>query len=286
LYEAGVDVLIINGAALALLYYPDYSIQPRDQFDILVRPHQAAQTIKELQTLGWIPVPDLPERELERHISTRWSHLFRNEDGYRIRLYWRSLEDGFQTNADDDVWKDAVTAELNGSKIYTLNTADQLFHLSVNGSLSGLAPLVLRVIDAMMVLKMVSFEINWNRVLQRANKTHLLLPLMGTLRYLHEELGVPLPTSVLPGIQDEPGYKKEQIEYRLRNSRVWLLSRSSELWFNYSRLKGNMNWLAKLAYFPTFLQETWQLRYVSYVPLYAVSKALRGSRYGLGWIRD
>jgi len=286
LYDAGVDVLIINGAALALFYYRDYCLQPKAQFDILVRPHQVTQAIKQLQSLGWIPVPDLPKRAVERHITTSPSHLFRDQDGFMIRLYWRSLEEGFQTNTDDDFWKDAVTAELNGTKIYTLNTADQLFQLSVHGSLSGLAPLFLRATDAMMVLKAVRFEINWNRVLQQAKKAHLLLPLMGTLQYLHEKLDVPLPTSVLRSIRDAPGYKREKFECRLRNSQIWLISRSSEFWFNYSRLKGNMNWWAKLAHFPTFLQETWKLRHVLHVPLYAVSKALRGSGYGLGWIRD
>jgi hypothetical protein len=282
LYDAGVDVLIINGAALALFYYRDYCLQPKAQFDILVRPHQATQTIKQLQALGWMSVSDLSRREVEKYITTSCSHLFRDQAGHRIRLYWRPLEEGFQTNEDDDFWKDAVAAELNGSKIYTFNTADLLFHLSVHGSLSGLAPLFLRVIDAMMVLKAVRFEIKWDRVIQQATKTHLLLPLMDTLRYLHEKLDVPFPTSVLRSIRDAPGYKWEKFECRVRNSRIWLLSRSSEFWFNYSRLKGNMNWWTKLAHFPIFLQETWQLRHVLHVPLYVFSKALRGSGYGLG----
>ena len=75
LCETDIDVLIINGAALALLFYPDYYLQPKGQFDILVRPHQAIQAMKQLNALGWMPAPDLPERELKKYHHTLQSSL-------------------------------------------------------------------------------------------------------------------------------------------------------------------------------------------------------------------
>ena len=52
-HNAGIQTMIIKGAALTLLYYRDYGLRPMKDFDVLIHTKQATAAINLLKKLGW-----------------------------------------------------------------------------------------------------------------------------------------------------------------------------------------------------------------------------------------
>ena len=84
LSEAGIDVLIFSGAALALRYYPDYVLSPATELTLLVRPAQALAALTQLQALGWTPVSSLPQIPIDAYIQPSLSIAFRIQLGIKF----------------------------------------------------------------------------------------------------------------------------------------------------------------------------------------------------------
>lgn len=276
LIEAHIKILVIGGATLALQYYPDYQLQPEGEFAALVHPNQAVRAIEILRRLGWVSVPDLPGQEMEKWIAkTAYCQLFQNAGKNRIRLYWHLLPESRQTCADNDYWYWAVPAMIRDVPIYTLHPDEQLLQFCVQEDFPCLSQLFSRSADAMMLLNAASSEINWTRVIKQAEKRYLLLPLADTLSYLQAKLDPPLPPTILHTIRGMLSYRKELIEYNLKNSRSEALSKFSQLWFNHLRSGCSTGCLTEISGFPVFLQQRWKLNHVWHVPLYAFFKIMR-----------
>ena len=62
-HGAGIETLILKGAALALLYYEDCGVRPMEDVDVLIPTKKAASAVKLLKRLGWIAEskPSVPE---------------------------------------------------------------------------------------------------------------------------------------------------------------------------------------------------------------------------------
>jgi len=52
-HRAGIQTILLKGAALILLHYKDPGLRPMVDFDILVPAGKAAAAIKVLTELGW-----------------------------------------------------------------------------------------------------------------------------------------------------------------------------------------------------------------------------------------
>lgn len=273
LHNAGIETLILYDAALTVLYNWDYGLRNMIGFSVLVHPQQAITAIKHLRWLNWRPLSRLPDTLTETHIFAGHVYRFQNAIGQMIYLHWYALPAYYQVNADNDFWYGAVAAEMHDVPTYILNPTDQLLQVCVQGAPLHIAPLFLRAADAKMVLNKAQSEIDWDRLITQAQKRRLLLPLTDTLTYLQDKLDTPLPPVVLPHIQVLPTSKYEQIEYKFKTSRLTLLNRFFELWFNYSRRTNERSLFRNIVGFPRYLQQFWFLEHLWQVPLQAISAA-------------
>lgn len=278
LTEAGIEVMILYGAALAVRFYPDCGLHPLADFAILVRPEQAVPAIKRLQGLGWMPVPRLPGALAATYIAAGYAHVFQDAGGNRIRLHWHLLPECCQAGADDDCWQGAVATNLHGIATCALDPTHQLLQVCAQRAPRHTVPLFLRVSDAILVLNAARAEIDWDRLATQVQKRCLLLPVMGTLDYLQGKLGAPVPPAVLQSLETLPTHKWERAEYKLKTSWVTVWSRFFELWFNYWRNRSARRLPRKVMGFPKFLQHFWRLKHLWQVPLRAASAALQQLR--------
>lgn len=229
LQEAGIDVLVLKGAALSLLNYRDLGLRLMADIDLLV-PRDSA--LPAIATMRRILAPtglalDSDERVLVHH-SSSWVDEGDNE----VDLHWYSL---WQSSPDDDFWEAAVPIEVDGVASLALAPTDQLLHVCAHGA-SWHPELALRwVLDAVTVIR--SGEIDWDRLVSQARRRELTITVADALGYLRSGFGVEIPEEVLTELRESPTSLTSRIARRGLTRRPTMVSVLGTHWDRYRRIR-------------------------------------------------
>lgn len=258
LNEAGIETLLLKGAALAVLHYNDVGLRPMVDLDVLVPTHKADDSIEVLLKLGWQP-----------GFKAAHSQAFRsNTSGVEIDLHWHALIELSGENSDEELWNGAVKAEFNNVEVFALNPTDTLFHVCVHGMKWEGVPTFRWVADAYMVLNSGE-TIDWAHLVWHAKKHKLTLPLREALIYLKELLDVSIPANVLSQLRNERISLSEKLYYSSRTAVHSERNPLLTLWAYYSEYKHfakSHGGATGIIGFPEFLKHLWGLNDVWQVP--------------------
>jgi len=114
--DAGIEVIVLKGAALAQTVYADIGLRPMNDLDLLVRPEFLRKAVKVLQGLGFAPL---------MYNYARY-HVFFRQENIALELHW-TLLDGVQHH---ELWSQAVSLPPWTNGILTLNTQMHLLYLA------------------------------------------------------------------------------------------------------------------------------------------------------------
>jgi Uncharacterised nucleotidyltransferase len=210
--RAGIETIVLKGAALIAKYYGDVGVRPMSDLDLLVRTQAAERAIALLAGLGWKPRLGLhPERIRRRHAMP-----FVLSNGAELDLHWHALIDCCAPDADDDFWQGAVTVKLRDIELHVLGSTDQLFHACAHGVRWERVPPLRWVADAAAILDSAAAEIGWDRLVRSAERRRLALPLSEALQYLRNFLSGTIPVEVIERLRCLPVSRIDRLEYRLR----------------------------------------------------------------------
>ena len=158
---AGIDVLLLKGAALFCLVYPDPSLRPMRDLDLLTRPEQARQLHSLLQELGFHPDQGNELPSLHHLPSLRkpaGDLLVSVEVHYNLfDATWRAHPPRIHE------WIDrARPFDFNGQAARTLGLEDMLWHIyqhAINGSLR-----LVSLADLVSASEYFAEQIDWGMV--------------------------------------------------------------------------------------------------------------------------
>jgi hypothetical protein len=270
-HHAGIDTMVLKGAALTLLCYKDYGLRPMNDFDVLVHTRDVHSAIGVLQELGWNPLKFTPDDE---YISFSYSHGFADKTGREFDLHWHIFSQCRTPDADDDFWEAATFTDFHGVPAYILSPTDQLLHICVHGARWNETPPFRWVADAIMLLNNVPNNIDWNRLTLQADKRHLITPLLETLHYLRDTFKSPVSPELIKNLQAIRVPYPERMEYRIAIKPLTQWTAALDLWFQHSRLSGHTSLSLRIARFPKFLQKIWGIP-LWRLPFYGLSKIIR-----------
>lgn len=265
---AGIETMVLKGAALTMLHYRDYGLRPMNDFDVLVCPDQALPAVNLLQGLGWIPIDFIPTAE---YISVSYSHGFKDKNGQEFDLHWHLLSQCRERDSDNDFWEEAAETRFHDVPTRVLNATDQLLHTCIHGARWNYTPPFRWVADAVTILNTAQPQIDWNRLIAQARKRRLVLPLRETLDYLRTVVNAPIPSEIWESIRDLPVPKIEQLEYMVNISPPTRWNAMLDLWCQHSRLAGDSMLLHRVVGFPSFLKHIWGMSLWK-IPLYGLFK--------------
>lgn len=271
--SAGVETMLLKGAALALSFYQDAGLRPMSDIDLLVRPEKARLAISLLHQAGWKSAYESPEVL----IPYRHAVEFSNDLGLRLDLHWRALWDGSQESGDRDFWDGAVPLEINNVPARILNPTDQLLHVCVHGAAWSNLPPLIWVADAAIILKRTQQEIDWDRLIAQVRKRRLMLPMAAALGYLQRFLGADaIPAEVLTTVRQMRASTSERVLYRLRTNPNRELRKFATLycWFRAWRL-ANDSRSNQAPNFFRHLQSFWGVQHLWQTPFYLVLESAR-----------
>lgn len=217
--DAGIDTLVLKGAALVTRAYPDPALRPMDDVDVLVPSAQAPAAIALLRQTGWTPATRSPEASLR----VNHAHGFEHGADHRLDLHWHVLWECCGDGADADFWRDAVAIEVAGVPTRALDPTSQLLHVCVHGARWSAAPGLHWAADAAMILRAWGAEIDWARLTAQARGRRVTLPMRDALTFLAEALALPIPAHVIADLGSAPVSMLERVDYavKLRPRGAW-----------------------------------------------------------------
>jgi hypothetical protein len=298
-HKEGIQIMLLKGTSLTLLYYKDCGLRPMIDFDMLVRTEEASDAIRLLTKLGWrstmtplkgfIKIGVLTklgwtpkERRLEdfskEYISVRHAHDFINPDKFTIDLHWHLLHGYNDVNADFDFWHAAVRTTVNEVPTLVLNPTDLLLHVCGHGVKWNYVPPIRWIADAITILNNTADEINWDRMISLAERHRLILPIKEALNYLRSVFQTPVPETVLKELRTFSISRTEYFEYRTRTRSPGILDGLLELhllYRFYSRQTGKANVFWKIVRFPKFLQHVFGMDRIWDLMLYVLFELIR-----------
>jgi len=267
-HAAGIETMILKGAALTLLYYQDHGLRPMSDFDVLVPTGKRGTAIGVLAQAGWNPIlyplGKLPDAVLD--VRHAWG--FENAHQRQFDLHWHVLQWCLYPNSDDDFWAGAIPVQVANVPTRALNHTDQLLHICVHGAEWNPLPPLRWVADAMMILNGSHSEVEWSRLISQAEQRRLILPLHHALTYLRDSFGAAIPSHVLTEMNKVRVSDVESKWYNSVTTRPTFLGHLPGYWYRHLfdlEVTGETNWVRKLVSFPRSLQriqgkkDLWQL---------------------------
>jgi hypothetical protein len=235
LHAAGIETLLLKGAALVLLHYRDLALRPMQDLDFLVPVPMAVKAEAVLQKLGWLS--DFRPSSVECFLSFKHGAQFQHPDDGNLDLHWHVLNRIYNSGGDDEFWEGRVPAELFGVSTAALNPADQLLHVCAHGAAYDAVPPLRWVADAVVILR--TSALDWDRCLFQARRCRLTLPLYETLRYLHyNSLTDQVPEMVLKDLHGRPVSRVERRVFESLNSLSTKQGPFLLAWFYYHSFAG------------------------------------------------
>jgi hypothetical protein len=191
--EAGIEVLVLKGAALGPLHYGDAGARPMDDCDLLVPTGRARNAIDVLLGAGWRAGREATSLPLDDVIAARHALAFDGPDEHMLDLHWYSL---WQSAPDDAFWRDSVPFTVGGHDVRALDPTDQLLHVCVHAGGPAAAPLRW-LADAAMVMR--SAAIDWERLVASARARRVTRVAEWALRAVRD-VGIDVPARAVEGL--------------------------------------------------------------------------------------
>ena len=271
--DAGIETMVLKGAALIQLYYRESGLRPMLDADVLVQTHQAERAMELLTRLQWKPRYTRPLMRIPIIHSTP----FEDSAGRQVDLHWHLFWECFNAS-DDDYWETAIPIQIGGVKTLALNPTDQLLHTCWHGARWNEVPPIRWVADALAVLGASAAEINWESLLQKAQRHRIVLPVKDSLEYLKHRFDAPVPDGVLTSLSAVRIPKMEHENYELVLNPMAPPTTSKilrMLYYDYRWLSSSTKSGFKPLVFAKHVQAKWSIDSLWHVPLYLSMRMVR-----------
>lgn len=163
LRAAGVDAMVLGGAAVGLLHYRELGARLMSDTSIAVRPTSVGRARRVLSAAGWDARP--------------------------------------VSSGDDDRWTASVPLEVADVRTCAPCPGDQLLRTCAHGAtLSSRRGSCRWVADALVIVESSPDGIDWQRLVERAIDQRVVPHLHLTLSYLRDTFSAPVPMSVVESL--------------------------------------------------------------------------------------
>lgn len=273
--DAGIETMVLKGAALIQLYYRESGLRPMLDADVLVHAHQAEQAMDVLARLQWQPLR-YPQPRMR--IPIVHSTPFEDNGRRQVDLHWHLFWECFNASDDDDYWKDSIPIQIGGVQTLALNPTNQLLHTCWHGARWNEVPPIRWVADAMSILAASSAEIDWPSLLKRAQRHRIILPVRDSLEYLKKTFDAPVPDTLLKSMSAVriSRIERENYEVTLNPMAPPTTARILRmLYYDYCWLSSSTSSRIKTLAFAKHLQAKWNIDSLWHVPLYMPMRMAR-----------
>ena len=207
---AGLTVMAMKGAPLALCYYDNPAARPMSDVDFVVPGTQVDTAAGILTELGYRPWRTI-DGDFRR---------FRHAVGFlapgqkEVDLHWHMLLDFCDDSADEVFWRTARPFRFLEQEILAPDASRLLLLTVIHGLRWNPEPPVRWIPDALMILRHASEPIDWAWMVSFATERRITFRLHAGLAYLAERLSGEVPPWVLTRLAGIRPTWRERLELR------------------------------------------------------------------------
>ena len=188
LRAAGVEVVVLKGVALALVYYETPALRPMVDVDILIHPRDIDVTMRTLDGAGWTPRAPLAQE----HVRRRREVDYRGPAGEKLDVHWHLhpafMRPGDGMADDEPFFARATPLMVGGIETAMLDPTDLFLHVLVHGASTGWRTHPLWVPDAVTLIERGP-ELDGDRFVDLVVEANIALPVVEALSYLDQCFG-------------------------------------------------------------------------------------------------
>lgn len=199
LAAAGIEVIVLKGAALAEMIYDNVAARPMSDLDLLIHPEDLLLTRQVLANLGYAPAG------IDMQVG--FTEEFRNEEIFYqqglldiyIDLHWRLISPVYyqRTFGTDWFWETSFSVKINQAPALILACEAQVLYLCAHLMLHHGGKSLLWLHDIAAVINFYQQKVDWKLVLRKAKEYNLVLSLQKTLVRVADDWNVSIPGEVL-----------------------------------------------------------------------------------------
>jgi len=213
--DAGIDVLVFKGIALALKYHDSSATRPIGDIDVLVRPGDVERADKLLFELGWKYLPGY-EPAIKRSLHAQ---SYVNSQRVGFDLHWFSLLESPRPGVDAEAWHRAEFFDWDGCVLKMMSPEDLLITGIVNG-VRGSGPIGLHWILDLTKILAKEPVILWPEFWDEAGKRGLRDTILDALRLVGELAPEVVPESLLASLlRLDPTFEQRYVESAIAEGR-------------------------------------------------------------------
>lgn len=219
LERAGIDTLLLKGAAFVADRRLDAGMRAMNDIDVLVPRASTRAAIDVLLAAGLVPVGGVPPWYVAEY-APRFvpSHGFRDALDHQLDLHWHVLHASCQPEADDDFWAAAAPIELLGVNTRALCPADELLLVILHGLRWNAIPTYRWVVDAALLCGGALGPVDYERLVEQARKRRVTVALRAGLDYLRRVVAAPVPERCVAALRARRPLVLERLELRAQTT--------------------------------------------------------------------
>jgi len=240
LQEGGVEVIPFRGMALAAQLYGELTVRQSSDIDLIIRQQDVLTVKRILSSAGYAPPSCLSPAQEAAFVRVACVYELWNRDRkVRLELHWKDSQHVALPLPDNFVWKGSQFTSFGGRQVRTLAQETLLLLLCAHGTKHCWQQL--RYVSDVAELVRLSRDIDWVRLLRKADELGARSMVMTGLGLSHQVLGAPVPDEVMrdirnnrqaqrivaecskvffDGCQTEPGYWRT-CQFNLRSFDKW-----------------------------------------------------------------
>ncbi|MFC1674574.1 nucleotidyltransferase family protein [Candidatus Omnitrophota bacterium] len=198
--QAGIKLILLKGIALAHTVYPNIALRPMDDIDILVRREDLPAANQVLISLGYLSPANYEDSLVSSPDSSINTLVYGGgrTATFFIHLHWHLINTtwplGRLVSAIDmqRIWSAALPLKIEGSNTWKLLPEHQLIYLCQHAFAHGFKRLIL-IYDIAQVLRTYQEQLDWDLVIQEAQRFNLSQILYCSLRLTSRLLDYDIP---------------------------------------------------------------------------------------------
>lgn len=268
LQEHAVGIYLLKGSALSLLCYHDPGLRPMDDIDILIDIDKVFPVMQLLEQEGWQAKSFASTKQITPgYLLLRHGHGFKKH--FAMDLHWHVLSECCDQDDDMDFKQRSIPLQFQGLQVHTLSYTDHLLHTIVHGIKWDPTPSIRWIADAIYIINSAKSDLDWQLLVNEAEKRRLILEVKTALEYLQKNFNV-VPDTILTHLEKLPVKKAEYREFafKARPKSRSLFITIQQVWYQHTRKTKHANLIYRIFTLPKFLQMLWGLDSVWKVPVH------------------
>lgn len=282
LHDAGIEALLLKGAALSQVIYSRSAVRPLGDLDVLVRPEQVRTALAALTRIGYSRCDVEPRAgdtlAYENEVLIQKPGLVPAD----VEIHWGLLDSPHYQRVLDMAWfwQTALPVRIGETDTLILGPEAQLLHLCAHLALHHAGEGLLWRHDIAEVIHAYADRFDWDLLLAQAQAFDLVLPVQGLLAEVAEQWRAPIPDAILQRLS---ALQPSPAEARVN---AWLTAPArpvaQRFWADLASMPG---WRPRLHYAlanllpsPAYMRQRYGFRQPWLLPIYYLHRYALGIR--------